>query len=85
MQQERLHLRNAAPVKVVGSDRGMKTAGYFAIAALLILIGWAYFGLNGALITAGVLFIIGAFFVLQTKSLVHFYVEAAPALARVLR
>ena len=63
----------------------MKTAGYFAGAALLIMIAWAYFGLNGALITAGALFIVGAFFVLQTKSLVHFYVEAAPALARVLR
>jgi hypothetical protein len=63
----------------------MKIVGYFAGAALLILIAWAYFGLNGALIAAGTTFIVGAFFVLQTKSLVHFYVEAAPALASVLR
>ncbi len=63
----------------------MNIAGYFAGAALLILIAWAYFGLNGALIAAGAIFIVGAFFVLQTKSLVHFYVEAAPALASVLR
>jgi hypothetical protein len=63
----------------------MKVAGYFAGFFLLTLIAWAYFGINGALIAAGGLFIIAAFFVLQTKSLVHFYVEAAPALARILR
>lgn len=63
----------------------MKVAGYFAGALLVTLIAWSYFGLNGALVAAGALFIIGAFFVLQTKSLVHFYVEAAPALAMVLR
>lgn len=63
----------------------MKVAGYFATAVLLIVIAWAHIGLNGALLAAGALFIIGAFFVLQTKSLVHFYVEAAPALARLLR
>jgi hypothetical protein len=63
----------------------MNTAGYFAAAFLATLIAWAYFGINGALITAGVIFTIGAFFVLQTKSLVHFYVEAAPALKAMLK
>jgi hypothetical protein len=63
----------------------MKTAGYFAVAFLATLIAWAYLGINGALIAVGAIFIIGAFFVLQTKSLVHFYVEAAPALQAMLK
>jgi len=63
----------------------MKTAGYFVTAFLLTLIAWAYFGINGALVAAGLLFTIGSFFVLQTKSLVHFYVEAAPALKAILK
>jgi hypothetical protein len=63
----------------------MKIAGYFAAAFLFTLIAWAYFGINGALISAGLLFTVGAFFVLQTKSLVHFYVEAAPALKAMLK
>jgi hypothetical protein len=58
----------------------MKIVGYFAGATLLILIAWAYFGLNGALIAAGTIFIIGAFFVLQTKSLVGYYLELAPVI-----
>ncbi len=63
----------------------MKVAGYFVGALLLVLIAWAYLGINVALLTAGAIFIISAFFVLQTKSLVHFYVDAAPALKAMLK
>jgi hypothetical protein len=63
----------------------MKFAGYFVGALLIVLIAWAYLGINAALIVTGAIFIIGAFFVLQTKSLVHFYVETAPAISKLLK
>ena len=62
----------------------MKLAGYFVVALFAVGIAYVYFGLNGALIAATGVFILGAFFVLQTQSLVHFYVEAAPALSRIV-
>ena len=63
----------------------MKLAGYFLFAFFAIGVAYVYFGLNGALLTATGLFILGAFFVLKTQSLVHFYVEVAPTLSKILR
>lgn len=63
----------------------MKLAGYFVFAFFAMGIAYVYFGLNGALLAATGSFILGAFFVLQTQSLVHFYVEVAPALSKILR
>jgi hypothetical protein len=63
----------------------MKPAGYGVLLLFLGFLAYTQFGWNGLLLGTVVVFIAGAFFVLQTQSLVHFYMEVAPTVARLLR
>jgi hypothetical protein len=57
----------------------------FLLFGVLLYLGYSYNGNNGVLITLSAVFILGAFFVLQTKSLAGFYVEMAPSVAKLLK
>lgn len=63
----------------------MKPAGYVVVLVFLGLLAYTQFGWNGLLLASASGVIVGAFFVLQTKSMAPFFMEVAPAVQRLLR
>ena len=63
----------------------MKPAGYVVAVLFVGLLAYTQFGWNGLLLASAGGLMLGAFFVLQTKSMAPFYMEVAPTVARLLR